>query len=318
MRQPDRARRSPTPPVPVPCRRGDAQHRQVDQPGGAEGDHHVEPLEAQHPAPLGVVPAGHPGLGQRRVQVHHVRHHGGADDAHAQQQAAVAQRRDQAGAGGGRAAPDGKQIVSEAEEDQAEQGGDGQLETPVAALLQHQDAERHHGGDQPGGQQWQPEQQVQPDRRADELGQIGGHRDQFRLGPQARTVARPRRGAPGTAAGRSRLGRHADLRRPGTARSMAIGSASTTDPRPAHAARSSRARGEVGREVARIHVGHRGHERRAEQRGHTAQPQPAGARQGQRERPVPGGGAPEVPGARRLRAPRSRQVQGGVRGHRWC
>ncbi len=60
--------------------RGDGQHRHVDEAGEAERDDHVEALEAQHAAALAVVAAGHAAVGQRRVQVDHVRHHGRADD----------------------------------------------------------------------------------------------------------------------------------------------------------------------------------------------------------------------------------------------
>ena len=63
------------------------QHGQVDQPGRAERDDHVEPLEAEQFAALRVVDAVHPGLGQRGVQVDDVRHHGGPDDARHQQRA---------------------------------------------------------------------------------------------------------------------------------------------------------------------------------------------------------------------------------------
>ena len=67
--------------------------------------------------------------------------------------------------------------------------------TAVAALLQGEDAERDHRGDQPGRRARAAEQQVQPDRRADELGQVGRHRDQLRLHPQAQ-ADRPRQMVP--------------------------------------------------------------------------------------------------------------------------
>ena len=68
-------------------RRGDDHHRQVDQPGHRQGDHHVDFLEAQDAAALVVVAADDPVLGQRRVQVDDVRHHRRADDAGRQQDA---------------------------------------------------------------------------------------------------------------------------------------------------------------------------------------------------------------------------------------
>ena len=45
--------------------------------------------------------------------------------------------------------------------------------------------ERHYRGHQTGGQQRQPEQQVERDRGADELRQVGRHRDDLGLDPQA-------------------------------------------------------------------------------------------------------------------------------------
>jgi hypothetical protein len=98
---------------------GHEQHGQVDQPGGAERDQHVEPAEPQQLPALGVVGATHPRFGQRGMQVDHVRHHGGADDARHQQQAAAAEAGHQASRDPGRAGSHGGQVVGEAEEDQA-------------------------------------------------------------------------------------------------------------------------------------------------------------------------------------------------------
>ena len=63
--------------------------------------------------------------------------------------------------------------------------GDRQLETAVAPLLQGQDPEGDNRRHQPGGEQRHVEEQVQPDRRPDELGQVGRHRDQLCLHPKA-------------------------------------------------------------------------------------------------------------------------------------
>ena len=59
---------------------GDGEHRHVDDAGEAEGDDHVEALEAQHAAAFVVVAAGHAALGQRGVEIDDVRHDGRADD----------------------------------------------------------------------------------------------------------------------------------------------------------------------------------------------------------------------------------------------
>ena len=91
----------------------------------------------------------------------------------------------QPGRDAGAARVHGDQVVGEAQQHDAEQGDDGQLEPAVAALVQGQDAERHDRGDQPGQQQRRAEQQVQPDGGADELGHVGCHRHQLGLHPQA-------------------------------------------------------------------------------------------------------------------------------------
>jgi hypothetical protein len=46
--------------------RRDHQHGQVDQPRCAEPDHYVDADEPEQLAPLAVVPARYPGLGQRQ------------------------------------------------------------------------------------------------------------------------------------------------------------------------------------------------------------------------------------------------------------
>ena len=123
---------------------------------------------------------------------------------HQQRPARPAEPGHQAAGQRGRGHVDRDQIVGETEEDHPEQAGDGQLEPPVATLLHSQDAERDHRGQRPGGAQRHVEQQVEAERRADELGQVGGHRDQLGLHPQAHGTP-PAATAPGTVrAGRGR------------------------------------------------------------------------------------------------------------------
>ena len=91
--------------------------------------------------------------------------------------------RDQAA--GERAAVDAdlQQVVEEAEADDPEQAGDRELEAAVAARLQREDRERDHRGDQAGGERRDAEEQVERDRGADELGEVGGDRDRPRPAP---------------------------------------------------------------------------------------------------------------------------------------
>ena len=65
-----------------------------------------------------------------------------------------------------------------------EQPGDRGLEAAVAARLEPQDREGHDRGDQPADEKRDAEQQVERDRGAHELGQVGGHGDQLGLDPE--------------------------------------------------------------------------------------------------------------------------------------
>ncbi len=116
-----------------------------------------------------------------------MRHYRRPDDAGHEQQALLAgQAGNKAGRDSRRRPADHGEVVHEAKEDDAEQGGDRELEFPVAALLERQDPEGDHRRDQARRQQRDAEEQVQPDRRADEFRQIGRHGDQLGLQPQAK------------------------------------------------------------------------------------------------------------------------------------
>jgi len=71
----------------------------------------------------------------------------------------------------------GRQVVGKPEQHDPEQAGDGQLEPAVAALAKGQDGEGDESRQRPGDGQRHAEQQVEPDRRAHELGHVGDHRD---------------------------------------------------------------------------------------------------------------------------------------------
>ena len=79
-----------------------------------------------------------------------------------------------------------------AREDQLDDVGGGheqqqaphhELQRLLAAGLQHQDPPGDHGGDAGPFQQGDAEQQLEADRSADELGEIGGHGDDLGLHP---------------------------------------------------------------------------------------------------------------------------------------
>ena len=69
-------------------------------------------------------------------------------------------------------------------EDDAEEARDRQLEAAVAARLQLEDREGHDRGHQAGRERRDAEEQVQRDRRADELRQVGRDRDRLGLQPE--------------------------------------------------------------------------------------------------------------------------------------
>ena len=130
-------------------RRGDDQHRHVDEAG--------EPIaivtsmrlkrssSRRSASSRGLIAV----LGQRRVQVDDVRHHGRAEDAGGQQdRVAAVEVRDEALGGLAGVEADPQRVVEEAEQDHAEEADDRQLEAPVAAALQAEDREGDDGGDQ--------------------------------------------------------------------------------------------------------------------------------------------------------------------------
>ena len=63
------------------------QHRDVDHPGHAHRDDHVPALEAEDLLLLLLGRSDHSALGQRGVEVDHVRHHRRAQDAGAEEHA---------------------------------------------------------------------------------------------------------------------------------------------------------------------------------------------------------------------------------------
>ena len=75
-------------------------------------------------------------------------------------------------------------LVQEAEHDQAEQPRDGELEPPEAVSLQLEERERDGAGQEPGGQERYVEEEVEPQRRAQELGNVGRHRHRLGLQPE--------------------------------------------------------------------------------------------------------------------------------------
>ena len=166
---------------------GDGQHGQVDQPGEAERDDHVGALEPKHAGALGVVVDGHAALGERGVEIDGVRHDGRADDPDREVQGLgrAESRRQEALEAVVRGRADLEGLVEEAEEDDPEQRRDRELERAVAAAAQLEEAEGDEAGHHAGDEERDVEEQVEPERRAEELGDVGRHRDELRLHPHS-------------------------------------------------------------------------------------------------------------------------------------
>ncbi len=132
---------------------------------------------------------------------------------------------------------------------------------PEPEALQPEDEKRRDGGDDRRGEQADPEQQVEANRRAEELGQVGGHGDRLRLEPE------PNRLAVGELLAaylwQVAPGRDPQLRRQhlDQHRHQVRG-----DDHPQERETELRAARDVGREVARVYVGDAGDEGRTEER----------------------------------------------------
>ena len=79
--------------------------------------------------------------------------------------------------------PDPQRLIQKAREDDPKQRADRELELAKAQRLEPEDPKRDHACHQPGHEQRHPEQQVQPDRGAEELRDVGRHRHDLGLHP---------------------------------------------------------------------------------------------------------------------------------------
>ena len=128
---------------------------------------------------------------------------------------------------------------------------------------------------QAGGEQRDSEQQVEPERGADHLGDVGRHRDRLGLEPEADRG--PAREVLAAELGKVLAGGDAELRRLGLDHHRdQVG----REDHPEQQVAELGAAGDVGREVARVDVGDRGDERGAEERPDA--PRPAAAASSER------------------------------------
>ena len=233
----------------------------------AHRDHHVDQLEAEDPALLLLGRAHDPVLGERRVEVDHVRHHGRADDPDREENALGAlERRDEspcatrAGSGSARKTCEANATTmtpmsaaitaSSRRKPRAWSARIANAATPVISAA---------------GKSGIPKRRLQADRGADELGEVGRHRDHLRLEPEP--DARPVREPLAAHLGQVHPGGDPELRahRLDQHRHQ-VGH----EDHPQEQVAELRAAGHVRREVARVDVRDRGDEGRPEERPQSA------------------------------------------------
>src|SRR5919197_1511177 len=128
-----------------------------------------------------------PVLEQRGVKVDHVRHDRCAEDSDREQHRLSpgelrhhrvvrdrAERRLRL-----------EDLAEVADADEADDGGDRRLEGPEPEALEPEDREGGHAGDERGREEPDPEQEVEAERGAEDLGEVGRHRDHLGLEPEA-------------------------------------------------------------------------------------------------------------------------------------
>ena len=197
------------------------------------------------------------------MQVDHVRHHGRAENADREQHGLVSGELGDDGVLRDR--PERRmsepELTEVADPDHDHERGDHRLERPESIPLKSEDQERDHAGDDGGGEERDAEQQLDPERGAEKLGEVRRHRDQLGLDPEAeRGAAREAvaadlgqvapRGDPEL--GRQRLDQHRHQVR--------------DEDHPAERVAELRAARDVGGEVSRVDVGDAGDECGAEER----------------------------------------------------
>ena len=201
---------------------------------------------------------------------------------------------------GRRAAP--AHLEAEREHDHGDEGGDRRLQPAEPPHLHAEDRERGDAGQYPRHPQREAEHELQAERGADELGQVGRHRD--RLGLQPQEHHDPEREPVPAHLGQAAAGGDAEL---GAERLDQHRHQVGDRHHPEQGVAVLGAARHVGGEVARVHVGDRGDEGRAEERQHREDA--AAARPTASPRPRPASGRPP----RTPRRPRSVRAAGGRR-----
>ncbi len=153
--------------------------------GDAHRDDHVDELEVEDALLLLLGDPDDPVLRERGVQVDDVRHHRRADDPDGEEHAlGPVEARDEAARDARARRARHEDLQGERADDDADQRRDHGLEPPEPARLQREDRERGSAREQRGGEERDVEEELEADRGADELGDVGRHRDDLRLDPE--------------------------------------------------------------------------------------------------------------------------------------
>ena len=167
-------------------RGGHDEHGRVDQPRKAHGDGDVDQLKPeQSPRPLRVARQDAV-LGERRVQKNHMRHDRRAQDGRGEQHGLLWQNGHHGVKGHlapiRRAKPRFQEIGNG---DDAYEHADDGLDLAEAAHFESQNEKRREGRCECCREEGHAEEEVEADRRADVLGEVCGHGDDFHHSPHA-------------------------------------------------------------------------------------------------------------------------------------
>jgi hypothetical protein len=242
---------------------GDDEHRDVDQAREGHRDQHVDPRVPVQRLRLRVVLRDDPLLRERRMEVDDVRHHRCAEDPDREEHRLVALevRNDGVLRDLSERRVREPELAEVADSDHEDERGDDRLERTESVALQPEDRERDHARDHRCREEGDVEEEMDPDRGAQELRQIGRHRDHLGLDPEA--DRRPPREPLAAHFGQVSAGRDPELRRQ---RLDQHRHQVRRDDHPDEREPELRPPGDVRREVPRVHVGDAGDERRPEKR----------------------------------------------------
>ncbi len=164
--------------------RGQHQNGDVDEHGAVERDYGIDQVVAAGCALglLGVAETA--GLHQRRMQIYIVGHHGSAQHGNRYIQAVAIETGDQAAEHFARRWLGPQHLNTEAARHDRDEGQDEGFDGADAEALKPEQEQGIGGGDQHAEQERDVEQQVEPDGRAQNFGQIAGRNGDLAKAPE--------------------------------------------------------------------------------------------------------------------------------------